>query len=264
MYKSCIVLGVHRIDRHHAEITDILYDIIDLVEARRKNAIIYEKFGLLENRLGRDFMLEDRLMRESGFPAALTHTAQHDELLQHVEEVRSRLDRAGTTCDLNRYDTQYLLSWFINHIHEYDTPLCRHLAKEKLSDEELQGYYPPIENQRNATRLFLEAPTEIVFSDQRRVKGHTKDLSFSGMAFAREEAPDREEEDPWDKACLACLALTMEEKTVDVTLPLKTVRRGEKRIGFQFMQVDPHEFRHVRDYLAHHHAQPDALLKELR
>jgi len=91
----------------------------------RRNGGRCGKIGDLILFLRRRFALEDRAMREAGYPAADAHRAEHQAIL-------GRLRTLHRTLECGRYDTDAILafieSWAIGHIESHDKPLGHFLT----------------------------------------------------------------------------------------------------------------------------------------
>lgn len=85
----------------------------------------------LESHLIEHFGLEEKWMRDSGFPAAACHVDEHAAVLTSVEQVRHALAQGHAGAELLHRLAQQLLAWFPSHADYMDSALaawmCRRL-----------------------------------------------------------------------------------------------------------------------------------------
>ncbi len=76
------------------------------------------------------FVLEENLMRESGYPYYLSHARQHRMFNSLILETWVKVDSEGVATDTVVRLNKALVSWFLEHIMKMDLKMCEYLSAE--------------------------------------------------------------------------------------------------------------------------------------
>ena len=120
-----IVLGYREMDTVHEEFEELLATAAGCTDAQLPQQI---KF-LVEHLKGH-FAMEDAWMRQTDFPPADCHVAEHAAVLQSAEEVQPLVDKGDA--HVGRSFVRALASWFPAHATHLDSALAAWMCKRQL------------------------------------------------------------------------------------------------------------------------------------
>lgn len=119
-----------------------LHALADEVEAavgRGDLRIARWKLDALFDETGVHFVLEERLMRDSAFPAAEAHAAVHAEHVAELHKLRKELAQNGLSPLFRLWFSSRFTGWMRSHVRGMDQALERHLRQWR----EAQAAAPP-------------------------------------------------------------------------------------------------------------------------
>ena len=73
------------------------------------------------------FAAEEKMMKESSFPAYSTHKSEHDRHLHELEALRKYFDTNRDTNAIVAYLDGNLVRWLLHHIETMDTVTATHI-----------------------------------------------------------------------------------------------------------------------------------------
>lgn len=116
-------VGIDEVDHEHRELIDLIARLQKELEsgAGRHEVIVY--LGEIYAQIASHFALEEKMMRETGYPAYADHKEDHETLLDDLRDIMDEveddgiLDGVRLTDDLDR--------WFSDHFRTHDAKLHR-------------------------------------------------------------------------------------------------------------------------------------------
>lgn len=115
-------LGVDEMDETHREFVAL----INRLDTADKASFI-EQFPLLTEHTQMHFDNENRLMRNTGFPAIDEHTDEHQRILGELRRLGDRVEDGSITM-ARAYVREQLPQWFNLHAVTMDSALAAHLT----------------------------------------------------------------------------------------------------------------------------------------
>lgn len=123
-WHDAFLLGFGEMDATHREFVDVVQGLLNAdatTMPQRVQAFI--------DHAHRHFGEEDTWMRETGFPAADCHIAEHAQVLASAVEVLERA-RAGDVATARRF-AEELTRWFPGHADYLDSALAAWMVKRR-------------------------------------------------------------------------------------------------------------------------------------
>lgn len=124
-WSDLLLLGNERMDATHREFVEVVSRLQTAADGEL-DACLRDVVAHLE----RHFREEDDWMRETAYPAADCHAAEHAAVLASGRDVSAALQR-GDTALCRRY-AQELASWFPGHADYLDAPLSQWLSRQRF------------------------------------------------------------------------------------------------------------------------------------
>lgn len=111
-------VGVDDIDEQHVELVGLLNQLHAAVRERRGSDAVRSTLDELVDYTRTHFAVEERMMRESGYPDYAEHHVYHEALIDQVRALQQKLDsgEASITFEL----LHFLRVWLMRHICESD------------------------------------------------------------------------------------------------------------------------------------------------
>lgn len=130
-------LPVAFMNADHALEVRLLNDLEDVFadHARGRGTLgaVLERLSLLAVQTRENYLREESMMRETGFPAYAAHKAEHDRVLAEMDaEARLFRDR-GDAARLSKYLFEALPAWWLNHMRTMDLVTARFVAERRAS-----------------------------------------------------------------------------------------------------------------------------------
>lgn len=111
------------IDDEHQEFIQLL-DALD----RADDIHFPVLFQALHQHTQQHFERENQLMRQSGFPAEIEHSGEHQRVLAEFKQFQARVDR-GLVGFGRAFVKERLVAWFVLHVTTMDSALATHLKQ---------------------------------------------------------------------------------------------------------------------------------------
>jgi hemerythrin len=125
-WKDSYSVGIEAVDYEHRELIDLINKLYDELMARGEPLTAEGFFGDLIKAISAHFALEERFMRERGYDQLQQHKADHEQLLDDINNITDDFERGAAT---NRGDlTARLDSWFSRHFETHDARLHKALG----------------------------------------------------------------------------------------------------------------------------------------
>ncbi|MGN7610651.1 hemerythrin domain-containing protein [Magnetococcales bacterium HHB-1] len=261
-------LGIVRVDHEHAALGEIFNQVEIMIEERAQKPVIIERLGYLLHQVTWHFRTEEAYMKSVDYPNRVTHIAQHEEFAKYVRRVLVN-KRTSYATVLDLFDIQFILAWFLNHIHAYDKPMCRYLAKvnPKLTQTKARSRHLDYTEFRDYTRLYLYLPAELVIiSREMKIFGETETLSAAGAFFILTEKKDQaclKKCNLKQQTCILRLRLGFLEHNPTISVEAKVVRLTQQGIGLQYTAMSTTDFNAFKTFLIKHYWDSKKLQQEL-
>jgi hemerythrin len=113
--------GIDDVDDEHRDLIDVINRLHDLLLADDAKLAVPAFFARLIEGVSAHFTLEERIMRESGYPALAEHQEDHERLL---DEMRDLVEAFGHAEEVDSVDLAMRLEpWFSQHFATHDLRL---------------------------------------------------------------------------------------------------------------------------------------------
>jgi hemerythrin-like metal-binding protein len=126
-FEERYLLGISSMDDTHREFVDLVNRL-----GMAPKAEFIQLFGELFTHTQSHFEQENRLMRESGFPAIREHTDEHQRILGELNRFSQKV-ATGSIMMGKAYVTQQLPQWFDLHAKTMDSALAAHLKSKEIA-----------------------------------------------------------------------------------------------------------------------------------
>jgi hemerythrin-like metal-binding protein len=123
-WKESYAIGQADVDHEHQSIIALINELYRELE---RGGSVEDFLGEIYARISGHFALEEKLMREAGYPDHGPHKADHERLLDEIRDLMDAYE-AGTTLDIARFG-QALGKWFSVHFKEMDARLHARLGR---------------------------------------------------------------------------------------------------------------------------------------
>jgi len=117
-------VGIAEVDHEHRELIELINALQKDLQAGSDTQKLVRALGEIYAQISSHFALEEKMMRETRYPALDEHKEDHETLLDDLRDIMDDveddgvLDEAQLTDDLNR--------WFSDHFRTHDAKLHRH------------------------------------------------------------------------------------------------------------------------------------------
>lgn len=119
-------VGVAEIDLEHKKLVSMLNNLYDGMQSGKGKEVLGKVLDDLIAYTASHFAHEERLFAQTGYPAAVAHTAEHTALTKQALDVQAKY-KAGATGTLSMEVLSFLKNWLVNHIQGSDKKYGPHL-----------------------------------------------------------------------------------------------------------------------------------------
>ncbi len=116
------------IDRQHQEIIRRLADLVEALQAGRRDEI-GKMFEFLGDYVVEHFAAEERAMEHTRYPGRNVHAAAHLRFVRQYAELRRLYEVAGPSFAIAVKTSTWIEDWLKSHIFGADRALARHLSE---------------------------------------------------------------------------------------------------------------------------------------
>lgn len=118
IWTNSLRTGNNQIDEDHRLMVERVNTVLECIAQRADNQALSQALDALGSYTRTHFAQEEALMHQSGYAGLPDHTAQHQALLEQMEQVMAQL-RANEPIDQMALYTR-LTRWVVDHIQQYD------------------------------------------------------------------------------------------------------------------------------------------------
>jgi hemerythrin len=126
-WTPALAVGVERIDAQHRELFRRAGQLIAALRAGDRGEVV-PVLGYLEEYAIHHFEMEERLMRELGYPGLAEHAAAHEAFRAEYAEMAKRFAKSGPTAYVALNVHNWLSDWLRKHLGGLDLELGKFLA----------------------------------------------------------------------------------------------------------------------------------------
>lgn len=124
-------VGVKQIDDQHKKLVELINRLFDAMSLGKGREVMASVFEELRKYTTNHFYTEEKLMVVYGYSEYENHKKKHEDLLNQVNELKSKFDNGDMRITLEVID--FLKAWLINHIQKEDQQYREHFAEKGLS-----------------------------------------------------------------------------------------------------------------------------------
>ena len=124
-WKPEFSVGNAAVDHEHRELIQLINDVHDAIGSGASRDRLAAGLGEIYAQIAAHFALEEKMMRDAGYPDFGPHKQDHESLLDqladiiHAVELGNKPDERDLSSRLDR--------WFTGHFGTHDAKLHRHL-----------------------------------------------------------------------------------------------------------------------------------------
>lgn len=131
-WKPSFALGIPAVDHEHRQMIRMINDVYEKVDDENNTASVQSALADIHAGISAHFALEERVMREAGYPEYGEHKDNHEDLLDQIRDLMDRFeDNPGEGRKLLQ---QSLNDWFGQHFATFDARLHGHDVNYLISD----------------------------------------------------------------------------------------------------------------------------------
>ena len=114
-------VGVAEVDHEHRELIELINSLHELMDDDADHDRVLESLGEIYAQIAAHFALEEKMMRQTRYPALDEHKQDHETLLDELRDIMDEVEDDGTfderqlSIDLER--------WFSDHFRTHDAKL---------------------------------------------------------------------------------------------------------------------------------------------
>jgi hemerythrin len=111
-------VGIEEIDDQHKVLVDLINEMHDAIHQRHGSEVVRDVLTKLAEYTKIHFVVEESLMRILGYPDYEAHKAQHEKLIQAIQELQHKVETGKTSIGFELM--HFLKVWLTKHIMESD------------------------------------------------------------------------------------------------------------------------------------------------
>lgn len=123
-------VGIDEIDAQHKELVRLLNDLHISIREHHGSATSREILNRLVDYTRTHFLVEESLMRVSGYAELDSHRHQHETLIAQIAALQEKLDAGITSISFELL--HFLKHWLMHHINGDDKQFGAFFSREKI------------------------------------------------------------------------------------------------------------------------------------
>jgi hemerythrin len=124
-------VGVKVLDDDHKTMIRLLSDLHDVVVGSRARSALDKAIEGMLRSTKAHFAREEILFKQTAYPGAAEHKAEHEQLARRAMNLQARLE-SGQSKELSLQTMELLKSWLIDHIEGSDKKYGPHLKAKGI------------------------------------------------------------------------------------------------------------------------------------
>jgi hemerythrin len=133
VWTPALAVGVDAIDTQHQELFHRVNALLVAIGGQRQEREVLGTLAFLGDYVVRHFEDEERLMRETGYPALPVQLAEHQQLTTAFTRLRTKFARHGIDSVLAKDVESELCDWLVRHVQRTDRALGEWLSARGLA-----------------------------------------------------------------------------------------------------------------------------------
>lgn len=134
-WRESYSVGVPALDTQHRRLLEIINELAEVTTAGGQSDLFFAALDALARYAENHFADEERILRDTGYPALAEQEQEHDHFITHVLQTTEKLHLKQAKLPGETVD--FLKKWFIEHIlgkdQEYKPFLASHGAQSNSS-----------------------------------------------------------------------------------------------------------------------------------
>ena len=131
-WSSALSVGVEEIDAQHQQLISHINALVRAMEKGQGRSEVSQTLQFLQDYVVTHFGAEEKIMRQSVYPAYAVHKAQHDAFVRDFKPLRQKLEKEGATAALVIQVQHQVCDWTVNHVCQTDKKLGQFLIARKV------------------------------------------------------------------------------------------------------------------------------------
>ena len=127
-------VGVASIDAQHQELFQRVNALLVAVGGERQESEILATLAFLGDYVVTHFEDEERLMRETGYPAFPIQRAEHEQFTGTFRQLRAKFARHGIDAILAQDVRRDVCDWLVRHVQRTDRALGEWLSARGIAE----------------------------------------------------------------------------------------------------------------------------------
>jgi len=124
-------VGVAVFDEEHKKLVGMLNELYDGVQAGKGTVVLGKVLDGLISYTAGHFKREEQAFAQTGYPNAVAHKKEHDDLTAQVLDVQKKF-KSGAAGTLSMEVMNFLKNWLIKHIQGSDKQYGPHLNSKGM------------------------------------------------------------------------------------------------------------------------------------
>jgi hemerythrin len=117
-WTNTLSVGIKEIDAQHQQLIKLINELHDAMKAGKGSAILGSTLGALADYTVYHFGTEEQMFKETGYPDAKAHMAEHKALTQQVLSIKAKFEAGQSVITIDLME--FLRNWLNDHIKGVD------------------------------------------------------------------------------------------------------------------------------------------------
>jgi len=125
-WNNDLSVGIPSIDAQHKKLLDLLNELHGATYQGKGQEVVGNTLAGLISYTVEHFQYEEKLFKETGYPEAEAHAAEHVILTKKVMDIHEKF-KSGITTALTQEVLLFLVNWLMDHTMDSDKKYSAHL-----------------------------------------------------------------------------------------------------------------------------------------
>jgi hemerythrin len=117
-WSNRLSVGVKEIDAQHHHLVGLINDLHDAMKSGKSKEVLGPTLQALTDYTVYHFGTEEQMFKDTGYPARLSHQAEHRALTQQVLEIKRKFEAGQPVITIDLME--FLRDWLSDHIKGVD------------------------------------------------------------------------------------------------------------------------------------------------